>query len=65
MESDRNGCSTCLEGCEQYEGCFMNGKKYIQYDFRTTTGELFSCIERSLIAARERRDAWFQKLIAK
>ena len=58
MKTDKKGCSTCLPGEEQYEK-FKKGKKtYIQYDYRTENGELFSCIDLSLENCRTRRDKW-------
>lgn len=33
-------------------------KKYTQYDYRHTDGELFSCVKPTLDACRAARDAW-------
>lgn len=33
----------------------------VQYDYRSTDGELFSCIASSLEEARKRRDDWMAK----
>lgn len=33
-------------------------KKYVQYDYRHTDGELFSCVRPTLDACRAARDAW-------
>lgn len=60
MKTDKNGCLTCQKGQEQYEEyrSAVTGQKLIQYDFRSQTGKLFSCVAVSIEIARERRDAW-------
>jgi hypothetical protein len=58
MKTDLNGCSTCPQGTEQHETFTRAGKKFVQYDFRKTTGELFSCVAATLREARIRRDTW-------
>ena len=58
MKSDVNGCSTCPKGQEQYEEFTMGRKKYVQYDYRTEDGELFSCVKVSLSKCRFARDMW-------
>jgi C4-type Zn-finger protein len=63
MKTDKNGCSTCAVGSEQYEIFHMFGKKLVknircQCDYRHTDGDLFSCIARDLESAREKRDEW-------
>jgi hypothetical protein len=68
MKSDINGCSTCPTGKEHYE-TFMHHsmghtKEYIQYDYRHTTSELFSCVAPDLENARYRRDKWLKSKIA-
>jgi hypothetical protein len=35
---------------------FYGRKTYIQYDFRASTGELFSCVAGNLTVARAKRD---------
>ena len=64
MKSDRRGCSTCLPGQENWEGFIsaINKKRYIQYDYRTPGGKLFSCVAPTLEEARQRRDHWLQKM---
>jgi hypothetical protein len=57
-------------GQEQYEKfqSWFSGKKmaFIQYDYRHTDGELFSCIKKTLELCRESRDKWLaQKAEAK
>jgi hypothetical protein len=62
MKSDKNGCSTCAPGGEQWEA-FRAGKgkrRYLQYDYRTPGGELFSCVAVDLQAARQKRDGWLK-----
>lgn len=62
MKSDVNGCSTCAAGRENYEFFTVRtGRKRltrVQYDYRHTDGELFSCVARSLEDARERKNEW-------
>lgn len=63
MKSDKNGCSTCKPGQEQWEEFaistgYFNSSTRIQYDYRTHAGVLFSCTAHSLNAARAKRDAW-------
>lgn len=58
-----NGLTTTkAPGQEQYEAFShkVGGKtkKYIQYDYRHTDGELFSCIKITLEACRTARDKW-------
>jgi hypothetical protein len=61
MKTDVNGCSTCQPGQEQWEEFRLFSKLYIQYDYRTLDGKLFSCIAPSLDAARTKRDMWLTK----
>ncbi len=60
--NDNNGCSICTEGSENYETFSTRiGRKRVkrvQYDYRHTDGELFSCIAGTLEECRERRDKW-------
>ena len=62
MKSDIEGCSTCPSGSEQYEYFKRKSKKYVQYDYRTRQGKLFSCIAPSLEKARNKRDVWLKQL---
>lgn len=62
----QNGVSTTTQlGTEQYEGFELGygrrSKKLIQYDYRHTDGELFSCVKTSLEACRAARDLWLSK----
>jgi hypothetical protein len=61
MKSDINGCSTCQNGNEQIESFYSRGRPYIQYDYRTEDGRLFSCCCMTLKEARQRRDKWIIK----
>jgi hypothetical protein len=61
-----NGVTTTkAPGQEQYETFNHKvggkSKKYVQYDYRHTDGELFSCIKPTLDACRDARDAWLDK----
>ena len=58
-----NGVSTCTEaGTEKYES-FHSGygrkrRTLVQYDYRHTDGELFSCVKPTLEECRTARDKW-------
>lgn len=59
----KNGISTTsMNGQEQFEKFTRRVgrqiKKYVQYDYRHTDGELFSCVRPTLDACRAARDAW-------
>ena len=62
MKTDKNGCSTCPIGKEQYEYFESNGKSYIQYDYRDCSGKLFSCVAKTLEDARKRKDNYLDFL---
>jgi hypothetical protein len=54
-----NGVTTTNSpGQEQYEEFTAAGNKYIQYDYRHTDGELFSCVRETLDICRAKRDEW-------
>ncbi len=63
MKTDVNGCSATAAGHEQWEEFYSSiaGGMRVQYDYRTSQGKLFSCVAKSLEAARTRRDAWLIK----
>lgn len=65
MKSDVNGCSICAKGTENYESFTTRiGRKRvkrIQYDYRHTNGKLFSCVAKTLEAARAKRDNWIKE----
>jgi hypothetical protein len=65
MKTDVNGCSTTAAGQEQWEGYYsiVLKKNLVQYDYRTPEGKLFSCIAKSLEAARAKRDNWLEKQV--
>lgn len=60
--NDNRGCSICAAGSENYEICNIRiGRKTIrrvQYDYRHTDGELFSCVGSTLEDCRQRRNRW-------
>jgi len=60
MKSDINGYSTCPKGHEQYEFFSRKDKDYVQYDYRTEDGKLFSCITKTLEEARLKKDEWLK-----
>jgi len=54
---------TLANGQEQHE-TFKSStarKTAVQYDYRHTDGELFSCVKATLDSCRAARDAWLQK----
>lgn len=55
-----NGCSVCQPGRENYTSFTAKiGRKTVkrwQYDYRTESGELFSCVGESLDNCRAKRD---------
>ena len=61
-----NGVSTCqTAGTEKYESFHMSiGRKrrtFVQYDYRHTDGELFSCVKPTLDECRRLRDGWLNR----
>ncbi|MCM1301197.1 MAG: DUF3873 domain-containing protein [Bacteroides cellulosilyticus] len=61
-----NGISACPRGEERYEYFTptfdrRTGKRYCQYDYRHTDGELFSCVAPTLEECRRKRDEWLNK----
>jgi hypothetical protein len=65
MKTDVNGCSTTAAGQEQWEEYYsiVLKKNLVQYDYRTPEGKLFSCVAKSLEAARAKRDNWLEKQV--
>lgn len=57
---NKNSCSTCQAGKEQYETFTIRGKRYFQYDYRTEQGELFACVKPTLEECRQKRDEWLK-----
>ena len=62
--NDNRGCSICAAGNENYETFSTQiGRKRVkrvQYDYRHTDGELFSCVGNTLEDCRQRRDKWLK-----
>lgn len=61
-----NGVTTTqAPGQEQYQNFSRKvgskTKKFIQYDYRHTDGELYSCIKPTLDACRSARDKWLER----
>lgn len=50
-------------GQEQYEAfrSSVTRKQAVQYDYRHTDGELFSCVKPTLESCRAAKDAWIEK----
>ena len=63
MKSDINGCSMVAAGQEHYEIFFHRKKQYVQYDYRTPKGTLFSTVAPTLKAARSQRDKWVENMV--
>lgn len=64
MKTDVNGCSTCQVGQENFEAFYGHTLKtwLVQYEYRHTNGQLFTCIAFTLDQARKRRDKFLQRL---
>ncbi|MEG2067158.1 MAG: DUF3873 family protein [Tannerellaceae bacterium] len=58
MKTDKNGCSTCKVGKEQYEAFTHRGKTYYEYDYRHIDGKLFTCVKPTIEECRAKRDEW-------
>lgn len=64
MKTDKNGCSTCPPGRESFEEFTTpKGNVRVQYDYRTPSGELFSCVAPDLDTCRRRRDEWIKGVV--
>lgn len=63
MKTDVQGVSTCPKGGEQWEEYYSTAsrRKMIEYDYRAPDGRLFSCVAKTLEAARAKRDAWLAR----
>jgi hypothetical protein len=48
-------------GEEHYDSFVTCGSEWLHYDYRHHSGELFSCVAKSLTQAREKRDAWLKR----
>ena len=65
-----NGVSVCPTGEERHEYftpafARRTKKRFCQYDYRHTNGELFSCVASTLEECRRRRDEWLQHMTSK
>jgi hypothetical protein len=60
MRTDKNGCSTCPEGCEQYEFFKYGSGGAYQYEFRDYDGKLFTTVRPTLKECRIEKDIWLQ-----
>lgn len=57
--------SNVKNGQEQYESFTGFGRREsVQYDYRHTDGELFSCVKPTLEACKQARDLWLSKRAA-
>ena len=58
----QNGVSTTLQrGTEQYQFFGFDNQNFVQYDYRHTDGELFSCVASCLKSAHKKRDLWLER----
>ena len=50
-------------GQEQYKKFQSRASKkwFVQYDYRASDGDLFSCVRPTVTECREARDAWLEK----
>ena len=55
-----SNCPTGQEDYVEFEATFHPGEMRVQYDYRHTNGKLFSCIAKTLEAARAKRDEWLK-----
>lgn len=56
---------TLINGQEQHEQFYVHHlrKNFVQYDYRHTDGELFSCVAPSLEKCIQKRNAWINKKV--
>ena len=47
------------EQFEKYQSRAIN-RQMVQYDYRHTDGQLFSCVAHTLLQARRKRDRWLE-----
>lgn len=50
----------CQNGQESYEPFWSFGHEFVEYDYQTEDGKLFSCVAATLTKAREKRDEWLK-----
>jgi hypothetical protein len=62
---NRNGCSFCPVGKENYTTFKFSGKNFYQYDFRSINGDLFTCTAPTLTKCRGKRDSWLKNIAKK
>ena len=61
---NQNGCSVCKKGEEKYttfRPAHRPFRRFYQYDYRHTDGELFSTVAPSLEQCRIKRNKWVQE----
>jgi len=55
-----------LPGAEQWESfspAHRRNQTFVQYDYRHSSGELFSCVAPSLEEARRKRNRWAEQFV--
>lgn len=52
--------TTTTAGTERFDVYYSDvlRRELVQYDYRHTNGELFSCVAKSIDACRAKRDKW-------
>lgn len=65
MKTAVNGCLTCEKGKEKWERFQLPNRRgklewFVQYDYRHTNGQLFTCIKSTLKECRDARDRHIQ-----
>ncbi len=60
MALDPKNCQPEQEQHEEFYSHAVRGKR-VQYDYRHTNGELFSCIKKTLDDCRIARDEWLAR----
>lgn len=49
------------ESYKEFSPSHRPGQRFVQYDYRHTNGELFSCVAATLNKCRVKRDNWLSK----
>lgn len=55
------GVSLCTGSTERFEPFSTRKGEFLQYDYRHSDGELFSCVKPSIQECRDQRDKWLVK----
>jgi hypothetical protein len=68
MRTDKQGCSTCQPGREQWESFYVNPgtireRLMIQYEYRSPEGALFTTVQSTLAKCIALKDEWESNLL--